>query len=164
MSEAVHTRAGAGENNLMLGSVVCTTMLAGGNSDGELAMIDVRCPTGTGPGPHTDPWRESFFVLEGAFEFQLERGGRLHPVKAGPGDTISIPAGVGHAFRAIGPGLSRVLILSGPAGLETFFRDAGEPAPSATPPDSPRPFDRQRFSEANEKHGIRRFEPAEATT
>ena len=86
MAKAAVTPAGKGDINLMLGNVTCMTMLAGKDTGDQLSAVDVRCPQGTGPGPHTDPWRESFYVLEGEFEFQLERDGVLQPMPARPGD------------------------------------------------------------------------------
>jgi quercetin dioxygenase-like cupin family protein len=161
MAEAIFTPATGGERNLMLGSVVCSTKLAGRATGDELAMIEVGCPRGTGPGPHTDPWRESFFVLEGEFEFQLERDGRLQPVTAGPGAAVSIPAGVGHAFKAVSA-QARVLILSVPGGLDRFFAEAGEPIIGTAAPETQRPFDRPRFEAATDRFQVRRFVPAAA--
>jgi quercetin dioxygenase-like cupin family protein len=161
MPQATFTPARDGKSNLMLGSVVCTTMLAGAQSSDELTMVICSCPKGTGPGPHTDPWRESFLVLDGDFEFQLEQNGRLIPQTARPGDTISIPAGVGHAFRATSE-VARTLILSVPGGLDAFFAAAGEPTASSEPPAQPQPFDRARFEEATRKYEVRRFEPVDS--
>jgi quercetin dioxygenase-like cupin family protein len=159
MAKAAITPAGKGDINLMLGDVACMTMLAGDDTDGQLSAVDVRCPQGAGPGPHTDPWRESFYVLEGEFEFQLERDGVLQPMRARAGDAVSIPAGLGHAFRAVSTEPARVLILSTPGGLDKFFAEAGEPAASAIPPTSPRDFDRARFEAATNRYSVRRFEP-----
>ena len=92
--------ANKGEANLMLGSVVCMTTLSGKDTDGQLAIVDMRCPEGAGPGPHTDPWRESSYVLEGEFEFQLERDGALYPTRAYPGDTVTIPADEAYGPRS----------------------------------------------------------------
>ena len=160
MKTAVFTPATAGECYLMLGSVVCAIMLAGAQTDGLLAMVEARCPPGSGPGPHTDPWRESFRVIEGEFEFMLESDGALRTVKAGPGDVVSIPAGVGHAFRAVSQQPARVLILSVPAGLDRFFAEAGERVSGEAQPATQVAFDRARFEQATDRHGIRGFQPA----
>lgn len=146
----------------MLGRVVCTTMLAGAETGGQLATVEMVCPEGAGPGPHTDPWRESFYVLEGAFEFQLERDGRLQSMKAVPGDVVSIPAGVGHAFHATSKAPARALILGTPAGLDAFFSDAGEPVATRTIPNPPGKFDEERFRTATDRHGVRRFAPTDS--
>jgi quercetin dioxygenase-like cupin family protein len=159
MAKAAATSAGKGAINLMLGSITCMTMLAGDDTGGQLSAVDVRCPQGTGPGPHTDPWRESFYVLEGEFEFQVERDGELQPIRARPGDMVSVPAGLGHAFRAMSAEPARLLILSTPGGLDRFFADAGEPAATAIPPRSPANFDRPRFEAATNRYKIGRFAP-----
>ena len=158
----IFTTAAAGEHHLMLGSIVCTTLLSGAETMGELGVVELRCPIGSGPGPHTDPWRESFYLIEGEFEFMLEEDGLLKRVKAGPGDALSAPAGVGHAFRAIAGAPARVLITSVPAGLEAFFADAGERVDSNVVPATPQLFDRSRFEQATDRHGIKRFQSRSA--
>jgi quercetin dioxygenase-like cupin family protein len=159
MTQAIFTPASGGQSNLMLGNIVCTTMLAGAHSGSELTMVICTCPKDTGPGPHTDPWRESFLVLDGEFEFHLEQAGKLVPRGAKPGDVISIPAGVGHAFRATSE-TARVLILSVPGGLDAFFAEAGKPITSKMPPQPAQAFDRERFEAATQKYEVKRFEPA----
>jgi quercetin dioxygenase-like cupin family protein len=157
MAEGVFVPVAAGESYLMLGSVVCTTVLVGMETDGNVAIVEASCPNGSGPGPHIDPWRETFYVLEGEIEFLLERNGVLQPRKAGKGEAISIPAGLGHAFQAVSQKPARILIMSAPAGLDAFFAEAGERVFAKTPPAAPRPFDRARFEAATDRYGIRAF-------
>lgn len=163
MANAAFTSAAGGETYLMLGTVLCTTMLAGKETDGQIGLVEAVCPPGSGPGPHIDPWRESFYVIEGEIEFMLERDGKLRPVKAGPGDVVSIPAGLGHAFRVVSPRPARALIISAPAGLEEFFAAAGERVSTKHLPTTPAAFDRARFEQATERHGIRMFRQSSST-
>lgn len=157
MAEGVFVAAAAGESYLMLGSIVCTTVLPGKETDGNIAIVEASCPNGSGPGPHIDPWRETFYVMEGEVEFLLESGGTLQSLKAASGEVVSIPAGLGHAFHAVSQKPARILIMSAPAGLEAFFAEAGERVFAKTPPAAPRPFDRARFEAATDRHGIRAF-------
>jgi quercetin dioxygenase-like cupin family protein len=161
MSAAIHTPAGTGPSVLMIGTDVITTLIAGDTTDDAIAIVEGTCLAGGGPHPHTDPWRESFYVLEGELAFQLERDGRLEGVTARAGDALSVPAGVGHAFTAAGDRPARFLVISTPGGIDRFFADAGESVTDATPRAEPGPIDRERLGAAFERHGIKGFEPAE---
>jgi quercetin dioxygenase-like cupin family protein len=160
MSTTIHTPAGTGPSVLMVGTDVITTLIAGDPADDALAMVEGTCVVGGGPHPHTDPWRESFYVLEGELAFQLERDGRLEDVTARAGDALSVAAGVGHAFTAAGDQPARFLVISTPGGIDRFFADAGEPTSDAKPKAEPGPIDRERLGAAFERHGIRGFKSA----
>lgn len=149
-----HTPAGAGPHHLMLGELTVSRLLGAGQTGGELALLELRGLPGSGPGPHVDPWRESFYVLEGELTFRFERAGGVDEATTGPGDAVSIPAGVGHAFSVGGTEPARFLIAASPAGIEAFFADAGEPLESPLLPDAPRPFDRGRLQAAFAGHGL----------
>jgi hypothetical protein len=57
-----------------------------------------------------------------------------------PGGSAAVPMGLQHTFR-VDSETARVLVISTPAGLEDFVRDAGVPASASTlpPADTPRP-------------------------
>ncbi|HEY1689961.1 MAG TPA: cupin domain-containing protein [Solirubrobacteraceae bacterium] len=109
---------------------------------------------GSGPGPHIDPWRESFYVLEGELTFRFEQDGVVESVVGGAGDAVSIPAGVGHAFVVSSPEPACYLILGTPAGIDTFFADAGEPQERPQLPQTPSAFDRERLLAAFARHEL----------
>lgn len=153
-----HTSAGAGPHQLMLGSVTVSRLLAGEETDRELSLVELTGLPGSGPGPHVDPWRETFYVLHGELHFRFEQDGAVHSLLAGPGDAVSIPAGVGHAFSVGGSGPARYLILGTPAGIDAFFADAGEPLERPILPEEPAPFDRDRLRAAFVEHGLPGYE------
>jgi quercetin dioxygenase-like cupin family protein len=153
-----HTPAGRGPHHLMLGTTAVSRLLGAEETDGRLSLVELSGLPGSGPGPHIDPWCESFYVLEGELTFRYEREGTVHTVVAGPGDAVSIPSGVGHAFSVSGPEPARYLIVSTPAGIDAFFADAGEPIASGRVPDEPPPFDRDRLLAAFAEHGLTRYE------
>jgi quercetin dioxygenase-like cupin family protein len=146
----------------MLGSDVLSVLLAGSETGGELAMLEGTAIQGSGPGPHTDPWRESFYILEGELTFELERDGRLEHAIARAGDAVSVPAGVGHGFTSTAEGETRFIVMSVPAGLDRFFADAGEGIDDSRPPTTPHEFDRTRLQAAFRAHGLRQFTPTTA--
>jgi quercetin dioxygenase-like cupin family protein len=149
-----HTPAGRGPHHLMLGTVTVSRLLGGAETDGKLALLELTGLPGSGPGAHVDPWRESFYVLEGELTFRFEEDGSVHTAVARAGDAVSISPGVGHAFSVSGPDRARYLMVGTGAGIEDFFADAGEPM--AEPAlDAARAFDRERLLAAFAKHGLR---------
>lgn len=138
----------------MLGSVTVSRLLSSEQTGGELALMQLSGLPGSGPGPHVDPWRESFYVLEGQLTFRFEQDGAVNSLIALPGDAISIPAGVGHAFTVSGAQPARYLILGTPAGIDAFFADAGEPIERPQLPTEPTAFDRDRLLAAFAKHQL----------
>jgi quercetin dioxygenase-like cupin family protein len=145
-----HTKAGSGPHHLLLGTVAVSRLLGAEETGGDLGLLELEGLPGSGPGAHVDPWRESFYVLEGELTFRLEG----EELVAGRGDAVSIPSGLVHAFSVSSPEPARYLILCAPAGLEAFFADAGEPLEHAGVPADPPPFDRARLLAAFERHGL----------
>jgi quercetin dioxygenase-like cupin family protein len=89
----------------------------------ELAMIELEIAPGfEGPNLHShDDHVDSFYVLEGEAEFQLEDETML----LGAGSFVAAPRGVEHRFTA-GPGDARLLNVHGPsAGFHERLRASG---------------------------------------
>lgn len=153
-----HTPAGHGPHQLMLGTVTVSRLLGGDDTAGQFSLVELTGRPGSGPGPHIDPWRESFYVLDGELTFRYEQDGAVHSVTAGPGDAYTVPTGVGHAFSVTSDQAARYLILSTPAGIDAFFADAGQPIEQPTLPSEPPAFDRDRLSAAFAKYGATRYD------
>ena len=154
MSTTTHTPAGHGPHHLMLGTVTVSRLLGSEETGGALSLVALTGLPGSGPGPHLDPWQESFYVLEGELTFRHERDGAVHTVVAGAGDAVSIPPGAGHAFSVSSTEPARYLIISTPAGIDTFFADAGEPIERPELPSEPPAVDRERLLAAFAAHGL----------
>jgi quercetin dioxygenase-like cupin family protein len=154
METTTHTAAGSGPHTLLLGTVAVSRLLGGAETDGRLSLVELHGRPGSGPGPHLDPWQESFYVLEGELTFRFERDGAVESIAVGAGDAFTIPQGVGHAFSVTSDEPARYLIASTPAGIDTFFADAGAPLERPGLPDDPPPFDRERLLAAFAKHGL----------
>jgi quercetin dioxygenase-like cupin family protein len=143
----------------MLGTDVTSRLLGGDQTDEELALVEATAPPGGGPGPHVDPWRESFYVLHGELTFEVHDDAGSRQFAARPGDAVSIPCGAGHAFKITGTEQARFLVFSAPAGIERFFADAGEALAEPTPPSEPCAPDRDRLLAAFAAHGLQPFTP-----
>jgi quercetin dioxygenase-like cupin family protein len=154
-THTTHHAAASGPHHLMLGTVTVSRLLGGDETAGEIALMELRGLPGSGPGAHVDPWRESFYVLEGELTFSVEEDGVVRELRAGPGDAVSIPPGVGHAFTVAGEAPARYLMVGSPAGIDAFFADAGEPIARPDLPEEPRPFDREQLLAAFAKHELR---------
>jgi quercetin dioxygenase-like cupin family protein len=138
----------------MLGSVAASPLLGHNQMSDALSLVELIGAPGSGPGPHLDPWRESFYILDGELTFRLEEDGVVKTLVARRGDALSIPRGVGHAFSVTSAEPARYLIASTPAGIGEFFADAGEAIPAARLPSEPPPFDRERLRAAFAKHRL----------
>jgi quercetin dioxygenase-like cupin family protein len=156
--QVTHTPSGRGPHQLMLATVTVSRLFGAEETGGEFSLVELRGLPGSGPGPHIDPWRESFYVLDGELTFRYEVGGAVRAAVARRGDTVTIPSGVGHAFVVTSPEPAHYLLLSTPAGIDAFFADAGEPIDEAALPSEPPPFDRDRLLAAFAKHGATRYD------
>ena len=157
-----HARAGEGPHQLMLGTVAVSRLLGGDQTGDALSLVELIGAPGSGPGPHLDPWRESFYVLDGELTFRLGETGGVRTLIARPGDAVSIPQGIGHAFTVTSAAPARYLIASTPAGIDAFFADAGNAIPRAMLPSEPVPVDRDRLQAAFAKHRLSPYSfPAE---
>jgi quercetin dioxygenase-like cupin family protein len=151
---SAYTQAGSGPHHLMLGTVAVSRLLGGRETQNQLSLVELVGAPGSGPGPHVDPWQESFYVLDGELTFRCEERGAVRTIVARRGDTVSIPQGVGHAFSVTGGRPARYLIATTPAGLDAFFADAGEPLKEPVLPSEPPAVDRERLRTAFARHGL----------
>ena len=97
---------------------------------GRCAILEflVAPVAGAPPNKHAGE-DESFYVLEGTFDFMLE--GEIIP--AGPGDFVKIPLGAVHAFTCTSPTPGRLLGIDAPGTMhKQFFTEAGETVPGGT--------------------------------
>lgn len=126
---------GEGEQLWFVGTLA-TIKVPGEAVGGRYALIEFVFPRGASPPLHTHPQDESYIVLEGRLTVQ----GGDQRFELEPGATFAAPMGVAHTFR-VDSETARVLVLSTPAGIELFVREAGVPATAATlpPADTPRP-------------------------
>ncbi len=78
----------------------------------QLGIFESVFPAGKGAFVHLHHhYEEAFYVLEGEIEYRL--GERL--VRATPGAWVFVPSGVVHAFKNVGPGNARHIVVTAPA-------------------------------------------------
>ncbi len=120
LDDAVLSRPGEG---VRIEGRSTTIVKAGGNDcDGQLSVYETVLPVGnTGPPLHLHRrTAETFFVLDGTFEFTL---GEERAVLE-PGFFALVPPGLTHTFANDGETEARCLTVAGPAGVEEFIREA----------------------------------------
>ena len=118
---------------------------------GRVAVIEHLGPRGAGSPLHVhhreDEW---FYVTEGELTFWV--GGQV--IEAPAGSFVFGPRDIPHTF-SITSAQARFLLVSEPAGFESFVRTASEPAQALTlPPATIRPPDPERMMAAAAEYGI----------
>lgn len=105
-------------------------MLDGEATGGAFSLVEHPLPPRALGAPlHTHHDEDEYsFVLEGRVGVQLGQD----VLQAGPGDLISKPRGLAHAFWNAGDQPARLLELISPAGFEHYFREL---APLLAAPD-----------------------------
>src|SRR5262249_6440501 len=102
------------------------------DTNGAFSLSELSASPKFGPPPHIHHREdESFYILEGTFEFSYDN----RTFAAGAGSFVHLPKGRVHMHRAVRNAAARALVLHMPAGLERFIEEAGKPAidPSARP-------------------------------
>ena len=98
---------------------------------GRPTVLEMSLPAGAAPPEHIHHgYEDSFFVLDG--EMVVRSGGRVRV--AGAGDWVSTPQGTPHAFRVVGGGPARILIVLDHPSFVELIHEIGEPAPALTLP------------------------------
>lgn len=80
-------------------------------------VFELSGPENSGPPPHSHPWDEAYFILDGEVEVAIATETR----RAKAGDFLLAPGGAIHCFRIV-DGPARFLVLTSGAGGGNFFR------------------------------------------
>lgn len=121
-----------GERFLLQGTELITFKAWG---DTYTAFENVTRGGYPGPPPHRHLRQdEGFYVLEGAFTFDVE--GEVIPATVG--DFVNVPKGRLHTFANTGRGVGRLLgVIAPPGDFEGFVEEVGEQVALAVPPPLP---------------------------
>lgn len=157
MNENVVVRGpGEGRTLLVGGGDYVTYKVRSAETDGAYFCFEVTTTPGFGPPLHRHDYRELFYVLDGVYEFTLERGGEFETIVGGAGTAIAIPPDVPHTFKNAGDETARLLFVHQPAALEGFFEEFGVPVPAPGEiPDGLEPPEFAAMAEALERNGVR---------
>jgi quercetin dioxygenase-like cupin family protein len=157
MSEQIVIREpGDGRTMLVGGADYVTYRVRSDETDRAYFAFEVSSTPGFGPPLHSHAYRELFYVLDGAYEFTLDRGEGLETVLGTAGTSVHVPPDVPHTFKNAGEDMGRMLIVHQPAALEEFFEEFGTPVERVgdLPAELGAP-DPAAMGEALERNGIR---------
>ena len=105
------------------------TVLASNERTGSYEITFVTGQEGVGPPPHSHPWDEAFFVVEGNVHFVLDG----QALQAEAGTLVHIPARTIHGFQ-FGAGGGKLLEMTGSGGGATrMFRALDAEVPPGPP-------------------------------
>jgi mannose-6-phosphate isomerase-like protein (cupin superfamily) len=122
-----------------------TILVAGTDTGGSSALLDIHIPANDGPPPHIHTREEEvYLVRRGTFQFFMDG----ICLQAGPGATVYMPKGHTHGFKNISKRAGEQLLFVYPAGLEQFFLEV-----SNLDLKMPRDFDKLNEL-SNSKYGI----------
>lgn len=147
----LHLGKGEGKSFWLLTDLF-TFKVIGDETNGRLAVAELTAAPELGPPPHLHRNSdESFYILEGTFDFSLAG----QAFTAGAGAFVHLPKGVVHTHQAGGGAPARALVFQSPAGVERFIEEAGTPAtdPSVRPAPPALP-ELERVVAIARKHGI----------
>ena len=104
------------------------TILTPEASGGAMSIVDSVSPPGSGPPRHVHHAEDEVFVqLSGEIEWWMRAAdGTERTGTVGPGQTLFIPRGREHTFRALGDQPARHLVILTPGGFEGFFAAMAE--------------------------------------
>jgi len=135
------------------------TLVAGEQTQGTYAVIDMLVPPGGGPGPHAHARiQEAFYVIEGEVVVRSE----TQTYTARRGAFVEIPKGGAiHSFTNESAAVAHLLCLVVPAGLEAFFQEIGQPVAAGAflPKPTLTPDDLHRLAETADRYGQEVFPP-----
>jgi len=124
-ARALIVPSGTGPRYFVMGDHM-TVKLHGRDTGGAFSQIQATCEPHFGPPLHIHHREEeTFFVIEGEFEFVC--GGER--TTGGPGTIVRLPRDVPHRFKNLGDTTGRLLITLSPAGGEDFFAAVGALTP-----------------------------------
>ena len=118
----IHTRADEGDSHIIVDHLV-TSKLKAAQTNNTYAVGEIRVPPQAGPPLHKHEPQETFYILEGAFEFTTDTDTLI----AQKGDLIHVPSNVPHTFKNISEQEGRILGFLSPVGMEQFFERVGVP-------------------------------------
>jgi quercetin dioxygenase-like cupin family protein len=141
---------GGGKATWVLDSHI-TFKLTGGDTNGEMTLIETIAAPRSGPPPHVHGREdETFYILEGEFEFLDGE----EKVRASAGSVVYGPRGILHTYRNLGDEAGRFLTMITPSGLEGFFEEVSEPAEDVCWPPEITPERIERLLAAAPKYGL----------
>lgn len=145
-----YVEPGGGRRFEVIGGDQIAIKATGEDTDGAFTVIETVVPAGCGPPRHLHRREsETFYVLDGEFEFEIGK----ETIHASVGAFLVAPPDLPHQFRNVTDRPAKLLIVCQPAGFEKFVEEFAT-IPTDVPPDP------QQMAAIGAKYGIE-FVPAD---
>lgn len=118
--------AGEGESFQMLSHTFIYKVTAE-DTQGQWMMYEASDTVGNSAPLHSHPWEETFYILEGELEVQIDQ--RTFTAQAGA--SIYFPENVAHAFKVCSETVRMLVIM--PAFADAFYREVSEKVTTLPP-------------------------------
>ena len=153
-----HLPTGRGRSFSIFGSILTFKDEPQGGAHNHLTFEHRELPNSSVP-PHREPSHESWYVLEGTLEVDVE-GAKY---QLGSGDFLAIPPGTLHSLHNPGPGPMRVLTTVSPGDAHVrLFTAVGQPVDDGLPlPKEPAATDPRQLASVARECGIEFLPPGE---
>lgn len=157
-----HIPAGEGTTLLVITDLV-TFKLRNVDTRGAFFLAEVLVQPRGGVPLHRHPAQETFYIIEGEFDFSTMQDGQTSTIHATTGAVLTVPSGIGHGYVNVGAAPGRMLFLLSPAGKsEQFFEEIGTPVQDpSSPPSSPAFPDRERLVAAMRRFQVEMIRPTQ---
>ena len=142
--------AGEGTRFDVLGGDEVTVKATASDTGGAMTVLETVVPAGAGPPRHVHTREsETFYVLEGDFEFEVDG----QKTNASPGAFLIAPPNLPHSFRNVSDRPGKLLVVVQPGGFEEFIEKFAS-LPTDQPPDM------AKMAEIGAEHGLTFLPPA----
>jgi quercetin dioxygenase-like cupin family protein len=150
VAESRQVRAG-GAAVYDLAGAVHKVVLDGEATGGTAAIVEITLHPGAGTPLHSDAREDiSLYVVRGELGFSTSEGSRTLDA----GSSLFVPRGTVHGIANPGSTPVTVLMVSVPAGIEGFLKDAATVLPAGVPAGPPPPEALAAFGEVAGRYGI----------
>lgn len=123
LTRLTHVEPGNGEETFNVLGEQLTVLLSAAQTRPSLALMEIVSPPGGGPPAlHAHPPTETFYVLEGTYEFSRTGPGGPETFRASAGSAVHVPSGVPHNYKNIGSVPGRLLAIFTEPAAEEFLR------------------------------------------
>ena len=135
---------------IWFGAGLFTFKVTSEQSGGAYILIEDTMSRGKTTPLHVHPSHdETSYLIDGEILYHIDGMEQI----ARSGSVAAIPRGTPHALLVTSES-ARVIAFVNPGDAETFYREAGEPAPSRTAPPEGTPLNIERLLEAGKRTGF----------
>ncbi|MGH7907505.1 MAG: cupin domain-containing protein [Candidatus Binataceae bacterium] len=128
IKSVVTRRPGEGTRLTVLGDGA-RCLVAASESGGEWSLWEWTVPRDSGPPPHTHPWDETYFLLEGQVDISID--GKMR--RAGAGELLYAPGGMAHTFKGASDAPARMLVWLTGSEADAMFHELASEIPELPP-------------------------------